>query len=591
MSAIKLAAFSGEQPRIIPRLLPPNGARSAVGARLDNGALTPYRAATLETTLAGSGPFQSIVKFGSEWLAFATRVNAAPGPVATDRLYYTGNGGVPKMRTGGTTYDLKVPAPSAAPTATPSGTGSGDVFSRAYVYTFVTDFGEESQPSPASAIISWQSGQTVTLSGIQAAPAGRAISKQRFYRSQTGSVGTDFYFIAERAASNANFVDTVAVDDFAEALPSRYFAPPPDDLAGLVAMPNGMMAAFSGKQLYFCEPFVPHAWPQQYVLTTDVPIVALAAAGSSLWVLTEGTPYLVSGTTPAAMTMEKVKANLPCVNARGVVDLGFAVAWPSNDGLAMARADGSIGLATANLFSPREWRKLNPGTMRAGQVQGRWIGSYNATNDNGEPIAGSLIVDLSGQSFLIRHPARADAWWFDIESGDAFYLVEGGNAIYRFDSADGAPEVLYWRSKEFVLPHPDTMGAILVERGTAISQADIDARNAEIAAAIAANQTLMTGADGIGGDIAGSAVADVSIAGDILLPIPVALGGSTTIGIYADQKLVATVTELDKVKRLPSGFKGRTWEIDVSSDIELVQITMAKTVDELKQAAAGPGAS
>src|SRR5690606_18334280 len=107
--------------------------------------------------------------------------------------------------------------------------------------------------------------------------------------------------------------------------PSRHWTAPPDALSGLTAMPNGMMAAFVGKDLYFCEPFRPHAWPEIYVLTTDFPIVALGALGTTLWVLTEGYPYRVSGTTPGSMVMDKVEANLPCVNARAVVDLGHAI--------------------------------------------------------------------------------------------------------------------------------------------------------------------------------------------------------------------------------------------------------------------------
>jgi hypothetical protein len=589
VSAIRLAGFSGEQPRITPRLLPATAARSAINARLDNGALTPYRKSTVVTAGVG-GPYQTIYKHGGDWLFFSDTVNVVPGPVASDRLYYTGFG-KPRMRVGNDLYDLAVPHPSAAPVATPSGVGSGDVQTRIYVYTFVTDFGEESEPSPASAEIDWQDGQTVTLSGIEAAPGGRNITRQRFYRSQSGSVGTDLYFIAERAESGSDFVDNVAPDAFAEPLPSRYYHAPPDDLEGLIALPNGMMAAFrpgDAKQLYFCEPYQPHAWPEPYVLTTEEPIIALAAAGSLVWVLTEGVPYRVTGTEPRGMVMEKVEANLPCINARGVVDLGYAVAWPSNDGLAVGRADGSVGLASANLFAPRDWRRLNPGTMRGGQIEGRWIGSYDATDEEGHPISGSLIVDLSGQaSFLIRSGVAGNAWFYEIDSGFAYFLDMDGITVRQFDSTTGDPEQLYWRSKQFVLPHPDTFGSILVETGI-ISQSDIDAREAEIAAALQANADLLDEPEGIGGELAGAAIAEVAFAGDLLEPVPLSLGSGVTVNVYADEELVATVGTLDRVARLPAGFTARIWEVDVFADIEVTQITMARTTDELKQAAGGP---
>lgn len=589
MAIVKLAAFSGEQPRVIPRLLPPTAAQSALNARLDNGALTPYRQSILTTSIEGAGPFGTIYLHDDEWLGFPGTVHAAPGPVAGDRLYYTGVG-KPKLRVGSDVYDLAVPRPTAPLTATPSGSGSGDVQTRTYVYTFVTGFGEESEPSAASNEINWQPGQTVTLSGIQDASsfAARAVTKQRFYRSQTGTVGTDFYFIAERNVSNANFSDTIAVDAFAEPLPSRHWNAPPDGLTGLIPLPNGMMAGFVGKDIYFSEPYRPHAWPEIYSLSTDVPIVALAASGTILWALTQGVPYRLTGTTPDSMAMDKVEANLPCINARGVVDLGFAIAWPSNDGLAVARQDGAIGLATENLFSPRDWQRLSPGTMRGGQIAGRWIGSYNATDVAGLPIAGSLIIDLAQQSFLIRSKIKSDAWFYDIKAGLAYFLDAATSSVHQFDPSSGDPESMYWRSKEFVLPRPDTFGCILIEGGRDVTAEEILAREAAIAAAIAANTALLAAPEGIGGDLAGAYLAETTLAGDLLMPIPQGVGQGATIGVYADRRLVAVIGTIDRVTRLPAGFTARTWEVDVYSDVEVVQVTMARTVDELKQAAGGP---
>lgn len=593
MPAIKLAAFSGEQPSIVPRLLPPTAAQSAINARLDNGSLAPYRASTLATTvtsLNGVGAIGSIYKHGEDWLGWVGTINAAPGPVADDRLYYTGDG-VPKVKTGATIYPLAVPAPTTAPTATPSGVGTGAVQTRIYVYTFVTSLGEESEPSAASTGINWQTGQTVTLSGVEDAPVSplRGITKQRFYRSQTGSVGTDFYFIAERDVSNSNFVDTVAVDAFAEPLPSRLWNPPPDGLAGLIPLPNGMMAGFVGKQLYFCEPFRPHAWPEIYILTADVPIVALGAAGTTLWVLTEGTPYRVSGTSPDAMVMDKVEANLPCVNAGGVVDLGYTIAWPSNDGLAVARAGGDVGLASTNLFKPRDWQRLNPATMRASQLQGRWIGSYATTDENGNAISGSLIIDVSGDtSFLIRTSVFAAAWHYDILSGFAYYLEPGGGGVWLFDSPTGAPTSLSWRSKQFVLGKPDNFGVILIESGTQLSTEEAAARQAEIDAIIAANAALLAAVGGVGGELGGSAIAEVTLAGDFLESLPTAIGSTITVTVYADGEAIAIVGEVNRPVRLPSGFTERIWELAVFADIQVDAIVMARTMDELKTASANP---
>lgn len=740
-AALKLSAFSGEQPRIIPRLLPPNASINALDARLDDGSLTPYRrpsftanldalwqiggnlreAGTAFGDLTGGGdlaaafddttaqaasacaskgsnpsagyagryfaadpkrifravffgsndagfiadanpeitctlygsntepgdetdgtvlgsetfndtgdestgrtvtstdqasawvyvwgtietasgtaihlaelqlfeslplPYQTLYRHGDSWLAWTSVVNAAPGPVAADRLYYTGDG-APKLKVGNDVYPLAVPRPTTAPTATEDTGGSGDVQTRAYCYTFVTAFGEESEPSPSSNEIGWQAGEDPVLSGIENAPAGRNITHQRFYRTQTGSVGTDFYFIAERAVSNSNFTDDVGINEFAEPLPSRHWTAPPDALAGLTAMPNGMMAGFVDKQLYFCEPFRPHAWPEIYVLTTDFPIVALGALGTTLWVLTTGYPYRVTGTTPSAMVMNKVEASLPCVNARAVVDLGHAVAWPSTEGLAAARADGSAGLVSANLFDPDDWRRLNPNTMRAGQIEGRWIGTYDAVDAQNNPITGSLIIDIAQQSFLIRASVSVRAWFFELGTGFLYFISPDANEVHQFDPPGGDLNNYYWRSKRFVLPKPENFGCILVESGARTSQAQIDARQAEIDAIIQANAALIA-AGSVGGELGGEALGAVELAGDNLTPIPPIAGTTVTVNVFADGELVGSVSVIDQVKRLPSGFKKRIWEVDAFGDITIDQITMATTVDVLKEAAGGP---
>jgi hypothetical protein len=584
-AAIKLIGFTGEQPRLLPRLLPPTGATATLDARLDDGGLSPYRSPQAVLSLLGDGPFNTIYRFAGEWLSFLGTVHLAPGPVAEDRLYYTGDS-APKMRVGATIYPLAVPRPTAAPTAATGGAGSGDFQTRAYVYTFVTTFGEEGEPCPASNEVNWQSGQTVTLSGVQNAPASpaRGVTKQRFYRSQTGSIGTDFYFIAERDVSNTNFVDNIAADAFAEPLPSRHFNAPPDTLTGLIALPNGMMAAFSGRKLYFSEPYQPHAWPEIYVQTTDTPIVALAATGTSIWVLTEGSPYAVTGSSPDAMVMDKVEANFPCINARGVVDLGYAVAWPTHEGLAVAGAGGAPRLATVNIFSPQEWQQLNPRAMNASQVSGRWIGSYTAADENGQDISGSLIIDLTTNSFLIRSSVKARAWFYDLNTAELFFL--DGKVISQFDPPSGSPMALFWKSKPFVLSKPDNLGVILVEAGQVPSAAAIAARAVEIAAIVAARAAAIA-AGPVGGALADAVLCGTTVAGDLLPLVPSALSFELSVGVIADGTLVASIGTVDQVKRLPSGFKARTWEVSVQTNAEIAQITLARTTSELKQVPSG----
>lgn len=579
MAVIKLIGFAGEQPKIIPRLLGDNFAQAAYNTRLDDGGLTPIRKPRFAQQLSDAPPegFGTIYYHGGVWMAWPGLVYAAPGPVATDRLYVMGDG-TPKMMVGPTTYPLALVAPTAALGATASGTPTSDLGStRVYAYTWVTEFGEESEPSPASAEVYWEPGQTVTLAGFESAPAGRAIARQRIYRSQSGTTGTQLYFIAERAATNADFVDTVASEGIQEPLPSVAWHAPPGDLTGLVAGPNGMMAAFRGKEVYFCEPYRPHAWPEDYVLTTDYPVVGLAWFGSSLAIMTSGTPYVASGTAPENMVMEKTELNLPCVNPKGIVDLGYSVAYPSNDGLVLVSTSGT-SVATAGIFSRDEWLRLNPQSMVAGQYNGRYYTSYAYSDVMGQEFQGSFIIDLTGQQpYLIRTDTKAQAMFYDLPSGSLFMLI--GSSIFEWDAQSMPFATQNWKSKLFIVPRPTNFGAMLVESDDALTPDEIAAIEAEIERVLQTNSLLFED-DSIGGELNAMALNEMAINDDLLEVAPT-INRTVSVTVYADRKLVATVGRMNQLVRLPSGFKSDKWEIEVTSDVPITQILMGTTAQEL----------
>lgn len=578
MPKLRFAQFSGEIPKLITRLLPDSAAQLARNVRLDDGGLTPVRKSVEVTTITGVTGIKTIYKWGVDWLAWDKVVNAVPGPVATDRLYYTGDG-KPKMRVGTTVYDLAVPAPTAALTASVSGTGSGAVTTRLYVYTWVTAYGEESEPCPISADVNWQAGQTVTLSGFQATPAGRNITKQRIYRSQSSSQsGTDLFLIEERAAGTANYTDTHSPDDFQEALPSKDYNPPPDDLQGLIAMPNGMMVGFSGKQLCFCEPYQPHAWPEKYRLTAAFEIVGIGAYGTTVVAGTKGYPYVASGNSPEAMIEEKIEVNLPCINGRGLVDLGYSVAYPSNDGLVVVSGGGAT-VATDGLFTRADWQKLKPDTIVSGQFSGRYFTSYSYTEiDNATIYSGTIIIDLTGQQpFVIQAGFKADAFYYDLPTGRLYYLV--GSTVYEYDALGQTNEAMTWRSKKVVSSQPVTFGAILVDSGVLYTPEQAQAAKDELAAVQAYNATILAGTS-TGGEIDGAAMDVFSVGGDGLMRLTSKKW--IEVRVFADGELIKTVTELDKVKRI-KGRHARVWEIEVNGTAEVEQVMMATSVQELSE--------
>ncbi|MFC3074918.1 hypothetical protein [Shinella pollutisoli] len=581
MVALKLSAFGGEQPLIKPRLLPDTAAKEAIDVRLVNGALGPVNKPTKKATVANKD-HKTIYRHLGTWLSWAGHVHAAPGPVAQDRLYFTGDG-APKVRIGGVNYPLKVPRPSARLTTSKTGTGSGDIQSRLYVYTFVTSFGEESAPAPASAIVTWRPGQTITLSDFQAAPAGRSITRQRIYRSQTGTTGTSFFLIADRAASTADFVDNVAVDAFQEPLKTASWSEPPDGLSGLIAMPNGMMAAFEGKNVYFCEPWHPHAWPEKYIMQVDSEVVGLAAVGGILVVMTKAHPYLMSGGRPDAMRSEKLERSYPCINARSIVDLGYTVCYASHAGLVSVGIDGSVALLTESLFSVEDWRALSPTTVLGGQLHGQYVLFYDTLHpDTGERDVGAMFLNTAGQPYIVRTSAKAAACYFDVAENVLYFKEAGSVIVLQFDPPAGVPSTLHWRSKEFWLTAPVSLGAILVDAAPDISEEQIAAIKAEIDRIVSENADLLAGG-ALDGELNACPLNHFALNGDALQPVPrLADFASVTIAVYADGELLQVLTRTGKIMRLKAGRKARCWEVGVSASREIEQIVVASSVEELK---------
>lgn len=576
---ISISGFQGESPRTIPRILPDTMAQQAYNTKLDNGSINPIHRARFVHNLDQEA--QTIYLHKGEWISWNAVINAAPGPVADDRLYYTGDG-APKMRYDGQIYNLAIPLPDGKPVASVAGTPAPDLLSSIiYAYTWVTDLGEESEPSPLSDSVEWSPGLIVTIRGFSVPPANRRITLMRIYRSQTSSTGaTELYFIAERPAGVGDFIDDNL--NITEIIPSTDWNAPPDDLQGLIALPNGMMAAFVGKKLYFCEPYRPHAWPEKYVLTMDYPIVGLGAFGSSVAIMTTGTPYIASGTAPENMVPEKLELNLPCVNARSIVDLGYAVAYASHLGLVSIGSNGA-SVVSNGIFTRDQWKQMNPYSFVAGQYAGRWMASYAYTDETGEGKRGIIIIDLSGdQPFVIRNTDYAASMFYDIETG-ALYLLKGGKNIYEWDAISEPFGEQLWRSKKFVINTEICFGALLVEGDDTMTAAQKKTMADKANAIMAANRAIMN-THRSGGEIGGAAIGVLPFAGSLLDEAnfdPTAIA----VSVYADGVLRWTTSKLNQVVRLPGGYLARTWEIEVRGNIQISNIVMAISASEIAEGA------
>jgi hypothetical protein len=186
MTAFRIAGFSGLVPRAAKQLLAPNQAQVATNCNLTSGDLRPRNGPLLIFAPVITNDILAMFRMekdGNEkWLAWDKDVDVARSPIAGNtsrRFYYTGDG-EPRVSDYDTAtagvgpypaacYVLGVTPPITALTASPSG-GVGATVSRDYVYTFVTQWGEESAPSPASTVTTGKVDDTWALSGMDTAP-------------------------------------------------------------------------------------------------------------------------------------------------------------------------------------------------------------------------------------------------------------------------------------------------------------------------------------------------------------------------------------------------------------------------------------
>lgn len=167
MTILHIPVFHGIAPRIALRKLNPAQSQIARNCDLFNEELRPLKDSVSVNTPSKVGEKLSIYLLpGDIWLHWITDVDVARSPLFLDnesRIYYTGDYNPKSTDTElavagvGTDYPnefyrLGVPRPDNGPTLGHT-SGFGNDFERSYIYTFVSDWGEEGPPSPVTTYV------------------------------------------------------------------------------------------------------------------------------------------------------------------------------------------------------------------------------------------------------------------------------------------------------------------------------------------------------------------------------------------------------------------------------------------------------
>jgi hypothetical protein len=403
------------------------------------------------------------------------------------------------------------------------------VNSAAYIYTYVTDRGEESAPSAASELVDRDQNDTVTVY-VNQPPAGRYVTHIRLYRSATGSGdNADWQMVPNPAdamgwpvaslpvvGGQYTIQDDVPTASLTDTCPSLTWDEPPADFRGAVSMGNGITVGYSGNTIIPSEPYAAWAYPTEYRKSTSHPIVGMVALDQLLVVGTHGPLKLLYGSSSDQLTEIVHTSGQSVVSARSMVAMSMGVViFASPDGLCSVDSAGRVELLTANHFTREDWQALTPSSIFAAELEGSYIFHVPA---------GYCYLFNPRDGKLTKLAVTGSSFYSD-RLTDTLYMASGTTLLAL--GAGSGRRTGQWKSKRMVLPKWSSFGWLQV-RG----EVDADA--------------------------------------------------PAVVRLYRDGSLFYTATfQSTDPQRLPPG-PGLEWEVDVQSQARIDEIVLAGNTAELQ---------
>jgi hypothetical protein len=448
--------------------------------------------------------------------------------------------------------------------------GAAIQVTRAYLYTWENEFGEESAPS-LPVVGHGDANGIWTIGNIKDPPAAGpgypAYKKKNLYRTVTGESGqTTYYWVAEfelgttPAAPWTNattyvddtnlMTDAIIVGNL--TLESTNWALPPDNLQGWIAMPNGFLIGFDkpdsvthigGNNIYMSEAYHWHAWPEEYKQATETPVVGLGVLGQTCVVCTEGYPTSITGTTPVSCSFVKATTGEPCLSRGSIVSTPQGVIYASQNGLISVGPGGIINV-TQQLITKDDWRSgYSPQYLRAVRYQNGYLALQDipgASNNRGffiDPTA--LKVALTEFTDFDDYVGLNVDFW----SGEVFVLLSGMVQLWDPDQSDELMPVR-WLSKEFQYQFEENFGCYAIYWD--------DARYSDVDYAT------------------GVMPADQKV----------------RFRVWANRNVIydQEVPRNGRGVRLPSGFKADIWQFEIKARAPVYGLHIASSMKELKGA-------
>ena len=459
-----------------------------------------------------------------------------------------------RLRDGLAMFRLGVPAVPGTVVYTPTINsitgGAAPVVTRAYTYTWVNMYGEESAPAlpvtgAGNANGVWTIGNlndpTTEFTGFA------DYQKKRLYRTVVAESGSTVYYkVADIAPGVFTYADNGSVLTDAMVvnnllLESTSWQPPPATLKGFIAMPNGFLIGFDGNTVYMSESLtISMPGRRSTKQATETPIVGLGVLGQTCVVCTQGYPTTITGSKPATCSFTKASTGEPCMARGSIVSTPQGVIYASQNGLILIGPSG-IENVTEKLITKDEWIRLySPAFIRAVRYQNGYLALRMPPTPN--PRSGFFLDPTSLKVALTELTDFADvvAINTDFWSGEVLPLKAG--MIRRWDPPTDDLMPVLWKSKEFQFLYEENFGAYAIYWD----------------AARYSNYDYGTG----------------------IMPT----SEIVRFAVYADRRKVydQLVPRNGRPVRLPSGFKADIWQFEIRARAPVYSLHVASTMKELK---------
>lgn len=517
-------------------------------------------------------PMKMQKNFGLDSSSTQADLDRVAASDSTFRLRVTGNRMVMAHKTADQSKRITLYDSTGGNTTgeTPQPTTPGHILeSRSYVYTWVTAYGEEGAPSPATVLNAYTDDvwRVSVTAPTTSQAAERNITTVRLYRTVTSSAGgATYFFVDDWPIAQTTYEDSITNDIVTgnAQLQSLYWTPPPDDLEGMITMPNGMIAGWRGNEVWFCEQYRPHAWPSTYTVAVEYPVVGLGVTGQTLIICTTGYPYAAMGINPASISMSRIATYEPCTSRGSIVSSVEGVIYASPNGLVLAAA-GQVNVITRQMATKDRWQELIAvDTIRATKMNGAYYcwGSvrpgcfdsvaYEPTAFLEEDFTGAYsgaIVDFANQRTswtalyydYATYNTITDPWTGEI------FLIRDGKVEWLDIASSNHDAPFLWRSKTFELANKRNFEAMRVFFNIPTTAPTLNpVPNTNLVQTLAADQYGL-------------------------------------VRMFANGVLVYTreIRVPGELFRLPSGFKSIYWQVEIEARVPIYSVEVATSAKEL----------